>query len=87
MFTHELKFILLPQFIATMYVHCLHWLMSTGLLFQRAFCQPCKSTTGEMAPREGSSLAVESDMAPTVSACLSRPCNGILALCGYMYMS
>ena len=27
------------------------------------------------------------DMAPTVSACLSRPCSGILALCGCMYTS
>ena len=27
------------------------------------------------------------DMALTVGAHLSRPCNGILALCGYMYMS
>ena len=23
------------------YVHSLHWLMSTGLLFQSAFCRPC----------------------------------------------
>ena len=27
------------------------------------------------------------DMAPTVSACLVRPCSGILALCGCMYTS
>ena len=25
-----------------MHVHCLHWLMSTGLLLQSAFFQPCK---------------------------------------------
>ena len=37
-----------------MHVHCLHWLKSTGLLYLNAFCQPCKSTTGEMAPKEGS---------------------------------
>ena len=35
-----------------MHVHCLHWLMSTGLFFQSTFCWPCKSTTGEMAPKE-----------------------------------
>ena len=34
--------------------HYLHWLKSTGLLFQSAFCQPCKFTTGEMVPMEGS---------------------------------
>ena len=39
-----------------MHVHCLHWLMSTGLLSLNAFCRPCKSTTGEMAPKEGSKL-------------------------------
>ena len=41
-----------------MHVHCLHWLMSTSLLSLNAFCRPCKSTTGEMAPKEGSKLAV-----------------------------
>ena len=39
-----------------MHVHCLHWLMWTGLLSLNAFCRPCKSTTGEMAPKEGSRL-------------------------------
>ena len=41
-----------------MQVHCLHWLMSTGQLFQSAVCWPCKSMIGEMAPKEGSNLAV-----------------------------
>ena len=36
-----------------MHVHCLHWLMWTGLLSLNAFCRPCKSTTGEMAPKRG----------------------------------
>ena len=58
MFTHKLKFILLPQLIVTMHVHCLHWLKWTVLLFLNAFCRPCKSTTGEMASKEGSKLAV-----------------------------
>ena len=40
-----------------MHVHCLHWLMWTGLHSLNAFCRPCKSTTGEMAPKEGSKLA------------------------------
>ena len=41
-----------------MHVHCLHWLMWTGLLSLSAFCRPCKSTTGEMAPKEATRLAV-----------------------------
>ena len=61
--------------------------MSTGLLSLNAFCRPCKSTTGEMAPKEGSNLAVGPDMAPSVSARLSMPCSGILVLCGCMYTS
>ena len=36
-----------------MHAHCLHWLKSTGLLSLYAFCRPCKSTIGEMAPRRG----------------------------------
>ena len=60
-----------------MHVYCLHWLMWTGLLSLNAFCRPCKSTTGEMAPKEG--FRLEPDMAPTVGARLSRPCSRILA--------
>ena len=41
-----------------MHVHCLQLLMSTGLLFQSAFCWPYKSMTGEMVPMEGSNLAM-----------------------------
>ena len=29
-----------PTYKTMMHVHCLHWLMSTGLLFQSAFYQP-----------------------------------------------
>ena len=55
------------------------------LLFQSTFCQLCNSMIGEMAPMEGSSLAMRRpDMALTVCTCLSRPCSGMLALCGYM---
>ena len=39
-FAHKLKLILLPQLTVTLnnlHNHCLHWLMSTGLLFQSAF--------------------------------------------------
>ena len=32
--------------------------MWTGLLSLNAFCRTCKSTTGEMAPKEGPKLAV-----------------------------
>ena len=45
----------------TMHVHCLHWLISTALLCQNAFCRPCKctgkSTAGEMVPKDSSNLA------------------------------
>ena len=61
MFAYKLKFILLPQLIATLNDYAcslLHWLMSTGLLLQSAFLQPCKPTTGEMVSMEGSNLAV-----------------------------
>ena len=43
MFAHKLKFILLPQLIATMQVHCLHWLMLTALLFYSAFANHVNS--------------------------------------------
>ena len=36
-----------------MHVHCLHWLMSTGLLSLNAFSRSCKSMTGEMVPKGG----------------------------------
>ena len=59
----EIHFIIPAYIIATlnnytMHVHCLHRLMLTGLLFQSAFCQPRKSTTGEMVPKESSNTAV-----------------------------
>ena len=66
-------------------VHYLHWLMSTGLPFQSTLCQPCESTTGKMAPKEGFNFAGGPYMALTVSAHLSRPCIEILAICRYMY--
>ena len=56
-----------------MHVHCLHWLMSTGLFSRVCFVD-------HVNPR-----LAKWYLAPTVNACLSRPCNGILALCGYMY--
>ena len=92
MFAHKLKFILLPQLIATLnnYACSLPPLANVDWsAFPECFCRPCKSTTGEMVPKEGSKLAVMwgPAMAPTVSARLSRPCSGILALCGCMYTS
>ena len=52
-FAYKLKFIYCPQVIATpMHVHCLHWLISTGVLLRSAFSWPCKSMTGEMAPMD-----------------------------------
>ena len=60
-----------------MHAYCLHWLISTGLLFQSAFCHPCKLMTEQMMPiaTEGSDLAVGLDIAPTVSTHLSKPCS------------
>ena len=85
MFTYRLKFILLPQLITTLnnYASSLPPLANVNWsAFLERFCWPCKSMTGAMAPMEGSTLAVGPDMAPTVSAHLSRPCCGILALVG-----
>ena len=53
-----------------MHVHCLHWLMSTGLLFQSTFCSPCKSMTGKWYQRRPPIWLWGFDMASTVSACL-----------------
>ena len=41
-----------------MHVQCLYGLMSTGLLFQSAFCWPCKLMTGEMVPKKASNFPV-----------------------------
>ena len=93
MFTHKLKFIVLPQLIATLNnyaCHCLYWLMLTGLLYQNAFCRSCKSATGEMAPKEGSKLVVGtwySSHCQCTSACLGLVVDWISALCGCMYTS
>ena len=38
--------------------YCLSYAWSTVLLFQNAFCQPSKITTGGMAPMKGSNMAM-----------------------------
>ena len=81
MFVHKLKFILLPQLVATLnsYACSLPPLANVDWsTFPECFCQPCKSTTGEIVQKEGSNWLWGPDMAPTVSARLSRPCSGIL---------
>ena len=88
MFACKLKFILLPQLIAIQNNYACSLLSLANVnwsAFQSAFCRPCKSMTGEMAPKEGSNLAVRPDLAPTVSAHLSRLFSGQLAFCGYMH--
>ena len=56
-FIYNLKFILLPQVIATLNNYaCLLPPLANGLLFQSV--KPRKSTTGEVVPMEGSDLAV-----------------------------
>ena len=65
MFTYKLKFISLIQLIVNSYACSLPLLannLQTDLLFQSAFCQPCKSTTGEMAPKEGSNLVYSGEL-------------------------
>ena len=65
-----------------MHIHYLHWLISTGVLIESAFCQPCKVTAGKMVPVLGSNSAVGHDIPPTVSRHLSKPCSEILAYYG-----
>ena len=63
MFTNKLKFILLPQLIATQNNYAcslpplanVNWSASPERFLS---FRPCKYTTGEMAPMEGSNLAV-----------------------------
>ena len=70
-----------------MHVHCLHWLMSTGLHFQSAFYQPYKFTTGKMMAMVDSKAKWDPVIAPIVNAHLSKPFSGILAHCGYIWTS
>ena len=79
--TQKLKFIIYPQFMATLNNYAcslppladVHW---------SAF-RPCESMTGEMVPKESSKLAAVTWYG---SHCLSRPCSGILVLCGYIHV-
>ena len=74
-----------------MHVHCLHWLISTGLLFQSAFCQPYKSLTGEMAPKEASNSpwglsehvcpGLVAEYWPFVDACTCHSYSKLYYLC------
>ena len=61
MFAYKLKFILLPQLIATLNNYACSLPPLTNInwsAFPEWFFWPCKSTTGEMEPTEGSNLAV-----------------------------
>ena len=47
------------QLMVIMHVYyCLHWITSTCLLFQNAFCQSCKFMTGNMVLIDDSKLKV-----------------------------
>ena len=70
-----------------MHVHCLHWLMSTGLLFQSTFADHVNPQLVKRDQKRTPISLCGPDMAPTVNAHLSKPCSGILALSGYMYTS
>ena len=85
MFADKLKFILLPQLIATLnnYACSLPLLANVDWsAFPECFFRPCKSSTGEMALMEGSIIAVAwgPDITPTaaVSTRLCRPCSGMM---------
>ena len=65
-----------------MHVHCPHWLMLIGPLFQSAFCWPCKFMIGEIAPKRAPIWLWRPDLALTVSVRLSRPCSRIVTFVG-----
>ena len=90
MFALKVKFILLPQLTATLN-NCACSLppliMWTGLLSLNAFCQPCiNPRLVKWRQRRAPSWLWGPDMAPTVSARLSRPCSGILALALWVHV-
>ena len=68
-----------------MHAHCLHWLISTGLLFHIGFCWPCIFASDEMVPMPGSKSAVVIHHAVGYYTHLSSPCSGLLAYSKYMY--
>ena len=61
MFAHKLIFILFPQLIATLNNYACSMPPQANFdwsAFPDCFCRPCKSTTSEIALKEGSNLAV-----------------------------
>ena len=72
-----------------MHFHCLHWLMLAGLVFLSAFDEHVNPQLVKWCQWSAPVWQWGPNMAPTVSAWLSLAsfCNGILALCGYMYTS
>ena len=94
MFAYKLNFIciLLPQLIAIlnnyMHVHCLHWIMSTGLLLQSVFFSDHVNPWWPVKWHQWRATIWQwgLDIAPTVKTRLSRPCSRILALSGCMYI-
>ena len=66
----KLKFILLLRLITILN----NYAWSIGLLFQSAFCQPSKFTTGGMVPMKGTNMAMGTWFSSTVT---TQPCNGI----------
>ena len=76
MFTHKLKFIVLCQLIATLnnttlQDYCLHWLMSTNLLFQSAFVDHVNSWLMKWCQQQAPIWHRGLDMVPlSVHVCL-----------------
>ena len=63
-----------------MYVHCLHWLMSTDLLFQSAFADHVNLWLVKWHQTMAPIWLWEPDMPTTVSAHLPNTCSWMLAL-------
>ena len=91
MFALKLKFILLPQLIATLnnYACALPSLANVdwSAFPECFFADHVNPRLVKWRQRRAPGWLWGPDMAPTVSARLSRPCSGILALCGCMYTS
>ena len=68
-----------------MHVHCLHWLMSTGLLVQSDFSNHVNPRLVKWCQWRAPILQWGPDIASTVSTHLSRPCSGKLTLYGCMW--
>ena len=89
MFAYKLKFILLPQFKDNYASSLPPLAIVNWSAFPECFLLILLILDCEMAPMDWRAPIWQwgPDMAPTVSSCLSRPCSGIMALCGLIWTS